>query len=71
MKCTIYSGGFRGGTGGVRPPPHWAPKFFQFHAVFWENLANLYVSDPAGELVPPLPRENPGSAADLGLSDML
>ena len=30
---------------------------------FWENLANLYVGTPPGELVPP-PQGNPGSTTD-------
>ena len=45
-----------GGAQGARAPPPWAPKFFQFHAVFrniWQNRM----------LAPPPPRGNPGSAA--------
>ena len=43
--------------------PPWGAKFFQFHAVFWENLAKLYVgprrvgAGTSGEILDP-PLEN-------------
>ena len=35
----------------TRAPPL-GPKFFQFHAVFWENLAKSYVGAPLGSWCP-------------------
>ena len=48
------------------PPPQ-AFKFFQFHAVFWENLAKLcvHVPPPPGEFMPP-PGGIPGSITASG-----
>ena len=48
--CHQISGGSKGGA---RDAPK-EPKFFQFHAVFWENLVKSYVgAPPPRELVPP------------------
>ena len=54
----IGIGGFKEGQG--RPPPPQPPKFFRFHAVFWEILAKSDVGATPGELAPP-PGGNPGS----------
>ena len=42
------SGGSKGGREGRTPPPS-ASKFFQFHAVFWENSAKMCVHAPSLE----------------------
>ena len=48
LACLCFSchpsGGSKGGVRDARPPS--ASKFFQFHAVFWENLAKLRVHAP-------------------------
>ena len=44
------SGGSEGGARDA-PPPR-GSKFFQFHAVFWGNLAKLYVGAPPGSWRP-------------------
>ena len=36
----------------MRAPPPWAPKFFQFHAVF-RKICNIVCWRPPGELAPP------------------
>ena len=55
------SGGSKGVTRDVRPP--WGSKILSISCSFWENLANLYVDAPPGELVPP-PQGNPGPATE-------
>ena len=40
-----YSGRSKGGDTLGAPSPY-GPKFFKFHAVFWENLTNLYAGAP-------------------------
>ena len=49
----------RGGAGDARPPL--GVQILSISCSFWENLTNLYVGAPPGELAPP-PRGNPGSA---------
>ena len=41
-ELLVFSGGSKGGHEGRDP----GSKFFQFHAVFWENLAKSYVGAP-------------------------
>ena len=53
IACNKASGGSKGGARDARPSP-WGPKFFQFHAVFWENLAKSYIGAPRGVGAPSL-----------------
>ena len=57
----------RGLQGTHAPPPAWASKLFQFHAVcgkMWQNRVLV----PPGGLAPP-PQGNPGSTnADIALT---
>ena len=56
----VCSGGSKGSARDAPP----GSKFFQFHAVFWEMLAKLYVGPPPEGLAPP-PQENPASAPGM------
>ena len=48
------------------PPPHYGPKFSQYHAVFWKNFGKIVGWCYSWKVGTP-PTVNPGSAPDTPL----
>ena len=56
----LYSGGFRGGSGGSPEPPSGA-KLFHFHGEIYEKSGKMLKTNPLSMYLNP-PFRNPGSA---------
>ena len=59
----MYSGGFRGGSGGSLEPP-FGSKLFQFHGEMYEKSGKVLKTNPLWMDLNP-PSRNPGSAPDV------